>query len=253
MKIEETIFLNNSWKWSSFLQYLINRLGRYECSPYDIPSEYLYRESNFGKKKNNQVVSLYTWAARHHRINLARAVCINSPNYEVLNFLIIPNTVYNVPFLGLDFVTLPKTHLLVLDFQPSLKIEKQFDKNLLDKVVRLRNNSLSQIPIAEKFSNDLSKFFSPGLIWSKLPRKESSEIIISTQLLSTFKSYLDLYLEILFKSNEVDLELEKEIINGQNDYLHFRKEKDPARPMLKNLFGDEFCESLIENILFTTK
>ena len=49
------------------------------------------------------------------------------------------------------------------------------------------------------------------------------------------------------------MNLEREIINGQNAYLQFRKDNDPARPMLRSLFGDEFCESLINNVLFTIK
>ena len=144
-------------------------------------------------------------------------------------------------------------HLLVLDFQPSLKIEKQFDKKLLERLLTLRSNCHRKIPIAEEFSSQLSSFFSPGLIWSKLPKEDSSNFLISTQLFSSFKSYLDLYLEVLFQGNPVQEDLEKEIITGQNAYLQFRKDNDPARPMLRSLFGDEFCESLINNFLFTIK
>ena len=69
---------------------------------------------------------------------------------------------------------------------------------------------------------------------------------------SSFKEYLDLYLEILFESKEVNIELQKELINGQNNYLNYRRVNDPARPMLSNLFGKEFTESLIKEVLFTT-
>ncbi len=253
MQIEETVFFQESWRWSPFLKYALDKLEKYNCSEYFIPSKYSYKESTFGSKKNKHNVSLLTWAVYHHRIKLARAVCINSPNYSVLNFLIIPNQIYNFPFLGVDFVTLPKMHLLVLDFQPSLKIEKQFDKKLLERLLTLRSNCHRKIPIAEEFSSQLSSFFSPGLIWSKLPKEDSSDFLISTQLFSSFKSYLDLYLEVLFQSNPVEVNLEREIINGQNAYLQFRKDNDPARPMLRSLFGDEFCESLINNVLFTIK
>jgi phycoerythrobilin:ferredoxin oxidoreductase len=59
-------------------------------------------------------------------------------------------------------------------------------------------------------------------------------------------------LEILFESKEVNIELQKELINGQNNYLKYRRENDPARPMLSSLFGEEFTESLIKEVLFTT-
>ena len=75
---------------------------------------------------------------------------------------------------------------------------------------------------------------------------------IRDRLYTSFKKYLDLYLEILFESKEVNIELQKELINGQNNYLNYRRDNDPARPMLSSLFGKEFTESLIEEVLFTT-
>ena len=61
-----------------------------------------------------------------------------------------------------------------------------------------------------------------------------------------------MYLEILFESKEVNIELQKELIKGQNNYLNYRRDNDPARPMLSSLFGKEFTESLIKEVLFTT-
>ncbi len=253
MLIQNTIFYRTDWKWHNFLKYLINNLSKYNCLEKLIPSEYSYKDSTYGSKKSKKNVNLSTWAVTHKkRIQLARAVCINSPNYSVLNFLIIPNTIYNVPFFGVDFVSLPNSHLLVLDFQPSLKIENQYSKNLLEQLIKLKTNCHSSLPLAEKMSVDVSRFFSPGLIWSKLPKEESSDFLISNQLYNTFKEYLTLYLEILFKSKEATLEIQKELINGQNNYLKFRRDNDPARPMLSSLFGKEFTESLIKDVLFTT-
>jgi len=198
-------------------------------------------------------VNLFTWGATHeNRIQFARAVCINSPNYSVLNFLIIPNTIYNVPFFGLDFVSLPNSHLLVLDFQPSLKIEDQYSNNLLEKLIKLKNRCHSSLPLAEQMSSDVARFFSPGLIWSKLPKEDSSDFLIADQLYTSFTEYLTLYLEILFESEEANPELQKKLRNGQNNYLDYRRDKDPARPMLSSLFGKEFTESLIKEVLFTT-
>ena len=62
---------------------------------------------------------------------------------------------------------------------------------------------------------------------------------------------MKLYLKILFESKEVDDKLKQELIDGQNNYLKYRKDKDPARPMLSSLFGKEFTESFIEEVLFT--
>ena len=83
-------------------------------------------------------------------------------------------------------------------------------------------------------------------------QEERSDFLITNQLYTSFKEYLDLYMEILFESKEVNIELQKELINGQNNYLNYRRENDPARPMLSSLFGKEFTESLIKEVLFST-
>ena len=253
MLIQDTIFYRPEWIWHNFLKYLINNLSKYNCLEKIIPYKYSYKDSTYGSKKSKKNVTLYTWGVTHtKRIQFARAVCINSPNYSVLNFLIIPNTIYNVPFFGVDFVSLPNSHLLVLDFQPSLKIENQFSTNLLQQLIKLKTRCHSSLPLAEKMSADVARFFSPGLVWSKLPKEESSNFLIANQLYKSFTEYLTLYLAILFESQEVNVELQKELINGQNNYLKYRRDNDPARPMLSSLFGKEFTECLIKEVLFTT-
>ena len=101
-------------------------------------------------------------------------------------------------------------------------------------------------------SEDVAKFFSPGLIWSRLPKQQDSDNLIANQLYDSFKEYLNLYLKTLFESEEVGQGLQQELINGQNDYLNYRRDNDPARPMLSSLFGKDFTESLINKVLFTT-
>ena len=76
--------------------------------------------------------------------------------------------------------------------------------------------------------------------------------MIENQLYDSFKEYLNLYLKTLFESEEVGQGLQQELINGQNDYLNYRRDNDPARPMLSSLFGKDFTESLINQVLFST-
>jgi len=250
MDIEKTIFLQNEWRWSKFQKYIIYKLNQYDLQEFKIPSEYSYKVSTYGSRKNDKNAILSTWACKNYRINFSRSVCIDSSSYCVLNFLIIPKCNYNIPFLGIDFVSLPKYHLIVLDFQPSLHISKQFDKDLLKELLIIKDKFHQKVPMATKMSEQIARFFSPGVIWSKLPRDEMSENLINNNLYPTFQKYLDLYLNILFRAEEVDLEVQKELINGQINYLEYRKSKDPARPMLKVLFGEPFTESLINNLLF---
>ena len=140
----------------------------------------------------------------------------------------------------------------ILEIFKILKIENQYSNELLSKLIKLKTLCHSSLPLAEQMSADVAKFFSPGVIWSKLPKEERSDFLIANQLYTSFKEYLTLYLEILFESKEANMDLQKELINGQNNYLKFRRDNDPARPMLSSLFGKEFTESLIKEVLFTT-
>ena len=253
MLIQNTIFYSEDWRWSNFIKFTISQLAKYQCLEHKILSDFSYKESTYGSKKSKNNVNLFTWGATHHkRIKFARAVCINSPSYSVLNFLIIPNTSYNVPFFGVDFVSLPNSHLLVLDFQPSLSVDNQFNTELLEKLAKFKKCCHLCLPEAEKMSEDVARFFSPGLIWSRLPKEQNSDYVIANQLYQTFKDYLELYLKTLFESEEVGQPLQEELIIGQNNYLYYRREKDPARPMLSSLFGKDYTESLINKVLFSS-
>ena len=250
MKIPDKNSDKNEWRWSKFQKYLLYKLNQYSCKELKIPSKFAYKESSYGSKNNIKNVILSTWAGQNKRINFCRSVCIDSPSYSVLNFLIIPSTKYNMPFFGVDFVSLPKFHLIVLDFQPSLNIEEQFEQRLLNHLLNLKNNFHQNIPIAEEMSKEIATFFSPGVIWSKLIKEKISDQIIEKSLYPTFKKYLNLYLKVLDKEQPVDSGLTEKLIKGQNNYLNFRKLNDPARPMLKVLFGESFTESFINNLLF---
>ena len=253
MLIKNTVFYKDQWIWSNFLQYLVSKLDDYGCLKYDIPLDFLHKQANYGPRKEKKIVRLSTWGVFCNRINLARAVCIESPQYSVLNFLIIPNPCFNMPFFGVDFVSLPNMYLIVLDFQPSIKIEKQFDTKLLNQLIKLKQLCNNAIPFADKMSDEVQSFFSPGLIWSKLSKVRSSKLLIEDQLYYYFKEYLNLYLDTLFKIDKVDNYLKNEIMYGQNNYLEYRKNKDPARPMLKVLFGEDYTEALINDVLFSVR
>jgi len=247
---KNTVFDTNEWRWSKYLKYLLLKSKDYKLTEKTLPPQFTYLESLYGSKKNKKIVNLFNWAACSERIVRARALCINSPDYAVLNFLIIPDSIFNMPFLGLDFVSLPGYHLLVLDFQPSIELERQFKNEWLDKLLKIKNNFYHQFPFKQEMSPEFSKFFSPALIWMKLPKETESDYLISNQLFDVFKEYLNLYFDVLYKTKKVDEDLKSEIAKGKNFYLRFRKDKDPARPMLKTLFGSNFTENLLSDILF---
>ena len=250
MQLKNTVFYTSNWRWAKYLKYLLLKSKEYKLTEKELPKKFSYFESLYGSNKNKKIVTMFNRAAASERIILSRALGISSPDYAVLNFLIIPETIYNMPFLGLDFVSLPGYHLLVLDFQPSIQLRSQFKNEWMDKLLQIKKIFYQQFPFKLDISQEFSRFFSPALIWLKLPKQTDSDYLISNQLFDVFKEYLNLYFDVLYKTKKVDEDLKSEIVKGQNFYLRFRKDKDPARPMLNTLFGSDFTETLLNDILF---
>ena len=79
--------------------------------------------------------------------------------------------------------------------------------------------------------------------------------------MAVFCDYVDLYTDLLQRiQQDIDsktLSLDKtngtvnsDAVQGQTEYLNYRRENDPARPMLKSLYGAKWTEKLIGEILF---
>eukprot|EP00979_Chaetoceros_neogracilis_P017028 scaffold10173_cov281-Chaetoceros_neogracile.AAC.3 len=110
------------------------------------------------------------------------------------------------------------------------------------------------------------RFFSPYALWTRLQDgktedggKGSALEIIDHQVYQAFCAYLDLYLDMMQEVQEDlgqgniqdgDAEDGAAIRQGHVDYLNYRKANDPARPMLTRLYGEEYTEKAISEVLF---
>ena len=107
--------------------------------------------------------------------------------------------------------------------------------------------------------------------------------VVKEELWDVFKDYVDLYVELMRRvrsdldttttKDEEEEEEEKETspssspettaaptvtatgaadaaLEGQRSYLAYRRANDPARPMLRRLYGEDWAEELISNVLF---
>ncbi len=200
-----------------------------------------------------------------------------SSGIQVLNLVLFPDTSLPLPVLGMDLVTLPGgKNLIAIDFQPILpptrsgddKVEDNETSQLTplfpspyekyeDRIQRLYEKHVSNqsdvLPWGGDIPPQAKRFFSPYALWTRLKGEEGLDTI-QNEVYKAFCDYFDLYLEIMIDSkshSSLGISESKEAIKGGHiDYLNYRRDNDPARPMLTRLYGSEYTEELIEKVLF---
>jgi len=255
--LDNTIFpyINNlessNWKWLPFLKLTLEKLSLHDTKDIYLPSDFKTKKSSRGSKNNRQDVNLYTWACKSEKISLCRASCIDSgPQLSVFNLVIIPSSNFNIPLFGADLVSLNSGYLIAIDLQPSIEFNKQFSDFYINKLQLLNNSWKDYLPEIPPMPEEVKKYFSPFMLWSKLPLNKESDLIINDVIFNAYIHYINIFLEILNSSNKVEKELAILLGDGQYNYLSFRAEKDPARTMLKTFYGKEWTEEYINRILF---
>ena len=190
-----------------------------------------------------------------------------------------------LPVLGLDLVTLPGSkHLIAIDFQPVLPLpapssggdgdNKESEEGKVKRIIlpeqyaefegrladlhRKHCVDSDALPWGGDIPEFAKRFFSPHAVWTRLAGEEALDVV-QNEVMSVFCDYVDLYADLMQRI-QGDIESGTLILNsgngnpdavqGQTEYLNYRRDNDPARPMLKSLYGEEWTEKLIAGILF---
>mmetsp|Transcript_22352 Transcript_22352/g.33023 ORF Transcript_22352/g.33023 Transcript_22352/m.33023 type:complete len:301 (+) Transcript_22352:89-991(+) len=172
---------------------------------------------------------------------------ISTEGIQVMNLVLFGKP--PLPVWGVDFVSLPGgKHLLAMDAQPmvvgSVPILNEKWKEWYDKHVNGKFEWGGDLPEPTR------KYFSSHALWTRLSGDDTVQKI-QTDVMTAFKEHLSLYLESCATLDTQDV-----ISDGSNnnnhleEYLEYRLQNDPARPMLKSLYGQEWTEQVLSEILF---
>lgn len=187
----------------------------------------------------------------------------NHAGIQVLNAVVIPRVGSALPVWGADFVALPgNKHLLLLDAQP-MTDNKQITcitEDFFASWYKEQHDVANVWPWAGDLPPEVQPYVSSQALWTRLTLPDNSgeknvsshnrppTEKIAEQLLPAMKDHLDQYFQMLKeRADGVDVE------NWLRPYLEYRLAKDPARPMLKSLYGDEWTEDTLQSILFPMK
>ena len=241
----------SGWRWKPFLDILISQLSQFPLEPYPIPINFLDNDVSLGTSNKPLQVKTSTWACSTKKIRQARVACVQAKNVaSVFNLVIAPLPEFDLPFLGVDLVTLPTGHLLALDLQPALKYDLQHTGKVWDQLLPIYQKWKDFLPDGGPIPKDADRYFSPGFLWTRIPIGDSGDKLIDDIIKPAFSQYLSLFLDLITNSKKVDEKRSKLILEGQKEYMKYRAQKDPARGMLTRFYGIDWTENYINNVLF---
>jgi len=187
-----------------------------------------------------------------------------------------------LPIFGADIVSLPgNKHLVALDFQPVLPINdddsngnivtslipQQYSKfeDKLQKIhAKYQKSTSDSVEPLLAWGGDIpekaERFFSPYALWTRLVDDDAIDTV-NKVVWEAFQEYTDLYLDLMtavqndMNTGKLEVVVPQEgednpVLDGQLEYLEYRRTNDPARPMLQRLYGNEWSESVIGDVLF---
>ncbi len=203
-------------------------------------------ESNISDRGKTQA-TIQSWCYQCPQLRKIRYTYIDAgETAQVFNSVIYPSHHYDIPLLGIDFLSFGKKKILVvLDFQPLFR-DRAYQEKYIEPMRSLRDkyNELAQ-NLEMKFY-DANQYFSKYLLFAKT----DAETVVK-RLFPAYQEYIQLYWETLDKAEPLsDPEDIQRIVKAQKDYDQYSADRDPAHGLFSSYFGAEWAEKFLYDFLF---
>ena len=227
-----------------FKEYLEDQIfNRFDLQSRPIPAGLEYNISDRGKNR----ATIQSWCYQCPQLRKIRYTYIDAgETAQVFNSVIYPSHNYDIPLLGIDFLSFGKKKILVvLDFQPLFR-DRHYQEKYIEPMREIRDkyNELAQ-NLEMKFY-DANQYFSKYLLFAKT----DAETVVN-RLFPAYQEYIQLYWEILEAAqpltNPDDIQ---PIVKAQQDYDQYSAERDPAHGLFSSYFGPEWAERFLYEFLF---
>jgi 15,16-dihydrobiliverdin:ferredoxin oxidoreductase len=230
--------------YKPFLEYLEQALfERFDLQPRSIPLGLDLNVSDRGKNP----ATIRSWCYQCPELRKIRYTYIDAgESAQIFNSVIYPNHHYDLPLLGIDFLSFGKVkNLVVLDFQPLFQDEAYQAKYIYPlKVLHDQYPDLAQ-DLEMKFY-DANQYFSKYLLFAKTDAET-----VKTRLFAAYKDYLNLYWNLLEQSEPLTHSDDiQRIVKSQRDYDQYSADRDPASGLFSSYFGHEWAERFLYEFLF---
>ncbi len=218
-------------------------LQHFELRPRNIPQGLESKHSERGRNP----ATITSWCYQCPQLRKIRYTYIDAgESAQIFNSVLYPAHHYDLPLLGIDFLTFGKNkNLVVLDFQPLFQDEAYLEKYIAPMTpMRKKYTDLAQ-NLEMKFY-DANRYFSRNLLFAKTDPDS-----IQKRLFPAYKEYLNLYWQLIEQaetlSNPDDI---ARVVQAQKDYDQYSAERDPAHGLFTSYFGNEWATRFLHEFLF---
>ncbi|MCX5934361.1 MAG: 15,16-dihydrobiliverdin:ferredoxin oxidoreductase [Pseudanabaena sp. LacPavin_0818_WC45_MAG_42_6] len=224
--------------YKPFLEYLEQSLfQRFDLQSRLIPEGLESCVSDRGRTP----ASIRSWCYQCPEFRKIRYTYIDAgASAQIFNSVIYPSHNYDLPLLGIDFLSFGSIkNLIVMDFQPLFQ-DRAYLKKYIYPLKTLHDKYPDLVQNLEMKFYDANQYFSKYLLFAKTDPET-----VRTRVLEAFKDYLNLYWTMLADAQPlIDQSDIQRIVKAQKDYDQYSADRDPASGLFSSYFGHECAKPL---------
>jgi 15,16-dihydrobiliverdin:ferredoxin oxidoreductase len=230
--------------YKPFLEHLRNELfQRFDIQERPIPAGLEKCVSDRGRTP----ATIESWSYQCPELRKIRYTYMDAGDtMQVFNSVVYPNPQYDLPFLGIDFLSFGKVkNLVVLDFQPLFQ-DEAYQTKYIKPLQALHEKYPDLVQGLEMKSYDANQYFSKYLLFAKV-----TPDLVPTRVFEAFQDYLNLYWEMLANATPLtDPAAIQRVIKAQAEYDQYSADRDPAHGLFSSHFGPEWANRFLYEFLF---
>jgi 15,16-dihydrobiliverdin:ferredoxin oxidoreductase len=165
---------------------------------------------------------------------------------KIFNSVIYPSYQYDLPLLGIDFLSFgQKKILVVLDFQPLFR-DPEYLAKYIEPMAPIREKYKELVQDLEMKFYDANQYFSKNLLFAKT----DADTVVN-KLFPAYQEYVQLYWQLLERAEpRTEPEAIERVVKAQKDYDIYSADRDPASGLFSSYFGHEWSEEFLHEFLF---
>jgi 15,16-dihydrobiliverdin:ferredoxin oxidoreductase len=230
--------------YRSFLHHLESELSqRFALQSRPIPDGL---ETNISERGRHPA-TIRSWSYECPELRKIRYTYIDAgESAQIFNSVIYPNHQYDLPLLGVDFLSFGKVkNLIVLDFQPLFQ-DEAYQQKYIAPLQSLHEAYPDLAQGLEMKFYDANQYFSKYLLFAKTDAET-----VENRVFAAFKDYLNLYWELLDAATPLSDPADIQVIaKAQKDYDQYSADRDPASKLFSSYFGHAWSERFLYEFLF---